>query len=137
MQCEAIDHGGELVDAVEGAMAQRTTRQDTKPDFDLVDPAPMLGREYELDARMASELGCGIFPSSGADVVGDDDQAATTVATDDVIEKRQHVRNRALDADPGDDTPGLEVEGGEDVTGPSPLVFELQSRRLSRRSDRE
>src|SRR5215204_50072 len=111
MRGETIDRGGELVDAVERPMAKCTTRQDSKPDLDLVQPAPVLWGENELDARMPRKPCCGIITCSGADVVGDDNQATSPVETQEMVEERQHVGDGADGRYPGDDMAGFDIEG--------------------------
>src|SRR5215204_6407899 len=132
MHSEAINRGGELVDAVERAMAKRTTRQNAEPDLDLVQPAPMLGGENKLNARMPGEPSCGVVTGSGADVIGDDDQATPPVETHEMVEKRKHVGDGSDGRNPSDDVAGFHIEGGENVLSAAAFVLELQPRRLSR-----
>ena len=100
-------------DATEAAVDERHAGQNAEPDFNLVEPATVLGSEDETDPWVAGQPSLGGRACPGTDVVGDQNQPASEVAPNELVEKLQHVGLGPVRRHPDQHLTGLDVEGSE------------------------
>jgi hypothetical protein len=99
---EVVDVARKRGDAVERGVTEGAASEDSEPDFDLIEPAPMLRREDEADPRDVVRATRRPRLRPGADVVGDDGRSSP-IETREVIEEREHEGRTAVGGRPGDD----------------------------------
>jgi hypothetical protein len=93
---EGLHDAVDGLEAIKRCMAQCGVGEDAEPYLDLIEPTAVLGCEHEPNARMTIEPSPSGRAGPGADVVSDDDEAASTVEANQVIEERQHIGNAAI-----------------------------------------
>src|SRR6266516_3994926 len=129
---ETPDRSSKLSDAGEGATPEAFARQDAEPDFDLIEPAAVEGREDEGHAWVGSEPRLRVGPLPRVDVVSDDHDPSSAVRGPDAVEEGDHPRDLPVGGDLDDHVAGADVEGREDVARPVALVLELDTSNSSR-----
>jgi len=85
---EVIDALAYLLNRGKAGGSESRTAEDAEPDFDLVEPTGMGGREVEVDIGVASEPGI-VFGFVGVEVVEDNMELLIRVGGNDMVHKGQ------------------------------------------------
>ena len=119
---ERLDVRLQFADGGEGRAGKRLSGEDREPDFHLIEPGRLCGREVEVNVRMAFEPAV-FFGLMGVEVVEDDMDFAARMCGGDPVHEVQKLDPAPPFVLPSRHLAGGDIERREQSCGSVPLVI--------------
>jgi hypothetical protein len=120
---EGFDMRPQSGDGVERCAGKRFSGEDREPDFHLIEPGCLCGREVEADVRMAFEPAV-IFGLMGVKIVENDMDFAAGMCGNDAVHEVEELDPAPPFVMPPRYCAGRHIEGREQRGGPVPFITE-------------